>query len=51
MEPAPPNGEPPEETSPESREPIEPSSPKGFPVTFSGVASFAETGWGRLLGW
>ena len=57
MEPAPPNGEPPEETSPESSEPIEPSlepkpsPPKGFPVTFSGVASFAETGWGRLLGW
>jgi hypothetical protein len=59
MEPAPPNGEPPEETSPESSEPIEPSiepkpsppTPKGFPVTFSGVASFAETGWGRLLGW
>ena len=57
MEPAPPNGEPPEETSPESSEPIEPSvepkpsPPKGFPVTFSGVASFSETGWGRLLGW
>ncbi len=56
MEPAPSNGEPPEETSPESSEPIEPppeppSPPKGFPVTFSGVASFAETGWGRLLGW
>ena len=56
MEPAPSNGEPPEETSPEPSEPIEPSTepepspPKGFPVTFSGVASFAETGWGRLLG-
>ncbi len=59
MEPAPSNGEPPEETSPEPNEPIDPSaepesssSPaKGFPITFSGVASFAETGWGRLLGW
>ena len=59
MEPAPPNGEPPEETSPDTTEPqpeLEsppepPSPPKGFPVTFSGVASFAETGWGRLLGW
>ena len=57
MEPAPSNGEPPEETSPEPSEPIkpsaepEPSPPKGFPVTFSAVASFAETGWGRLLGW
>ena len=53
MEPAPSNGEPPEETSPE---PIEPSAeptlpPRGFPVTFRGVASFAETSWGRLLGW
>jgi hypothetical protein len=57
MEPAPSNGEPPEETSPESTEPSAepgpspPTLPKGFPVTFTGVASFAETGWGRLLGW
>ena len=51
MEPAPSNGEPPEETSPEPSEPIKPSAHKGFPVTFSGVASFANTGWGRLLGW
>ncbi|MBC8324609.1 MAG: hypothetical protein H8E27_03150 [Verrucomicrobia subdivision 3 bacterium] len=51
MEPAPSNGEPPEETSPESTAPSPPTLPKGFPVTFSGVASFAETGWGRLLGW
>jgi hypothetical protein len=58
MEPAPSNGEPPEETSPDATEPQpelesppEPSPPKGFPVTFGGVASFAETGWGRLLGW
>ncbi len=54
MNPAPSNGDPPEETSPESSEPIEantPQPPRGFPVTFSGVASFAQTGWGRLLGW
>ena len=49
MGPSPSNGEPSEETSPEQL--IELSASKGFPVTFSDVASFAETGWGRLLGW
>ena len=65
MEPAPSNGEPPEETSPEPADSCEPiagaesaqdarspsSSPRGFPVTFGNVASFAGTGWARLLGW
>ena len=28
-----------------------PDAPSGFPFTFSGVAAFAQTGWGRLLAW
>lgn len=28
-----------------------PNEPTGFPFTFSGVASFAQTGWSRLLAW
>jgi len=28
-----------------------PEEPSGFPFTFGGVASFAQTGWSRLLAW
>ena len=49
--PHPPDGEP-REPQPAQAVPEEtPERPSGFPFTFHGVASFAQTGWGRLFAW
>ena len=49
--PHPPDGEP-REPQPTPAVPEEtPERPSGFPFTLCGVASFAQTGWGRLFAW